>query len=214
MVAAASTAAGCHGAVGQAGSGGGSGGSTAGAGSGGGGGTPAPPHSDVVSASVARRLSRAEIDATVRDLLGDTSAPASRFLAEDEYTPFDNDYSRQRASSALIDSLEATATDIAARVLTTANRGRVVPCTPTGPGDAACFRQTVQTVGKRLFRRPLSDDEVTAYMTLQSFATENNPTVAHDFYTAVGLVLRSLLQDPEFLYRIETGTPTQEAGVF
>src|SRR4051794_22393562 len=213
MVAAASTAAGCHGAVGQAGSGGGSGGSTAGAGSGGGGGTPAPPHSDVVSASVARRLSRSELDATVRDLLGDTTNPASKLLQEDEYTPFDNDYSRQQASSALIDSLEATADDIAARVLAPANRSRIVPCVPSGPGDAACFRQVIETAGRRLFRRPLSEQEITAYLALQSFATENNPSVPHDFYTAVNLMLRSMLQDPEFLYRIEIGTPATAPGV-
>jgi len=179
-------------------------------GSGGGGVTP---QSDLASASVARRLSRAEIDATVRDLLGDATNPASRFLAEDEYTPFDNDYTRQRASAALIDSLEATADDIAARVLAPASRSRIVACTPTGPGDAACFRQVIETVGRRLFRRPLSEDEITAYLALQSFATENNPSVPHDFYTAVELMLRSMLQDPEFLYRIEVGTPTSEPGV-
>ena len=115
-----------------------------GAGSGGAGGAATPPHSDVVSASVARRLSRAEIDATVRDLLGDATNPASRFLAEDEYTPFDNDYTRQKPSAALIDALEATADDIATRVLAPANRSRVVPCTPSGPGDAACFRQVIE----------------------------------------------------------------------
>ena len=151
------------------------------------------PRADTASASVARRLSRTEIDATVRDLLGDTTNPAGRFLAEDEFTPFDNDYTRQNPSAALIDSLEATAGDIAARVLAPATRSRIVTCTPTGPGDAACFRQVIETVGRRLFRRPLSEDEITAYLTLQSFATENNPTVPHDFYTAVGLVLRSML---------------------
>jgi hypothetical protein len=172
-----------------------------------------PVGSPVASASVARRLSRAEIDATVRDLLGDTTNPASRFLAEDEYTPFDNDYTRQTASAALIDSVEATADDIAARVLTAANRSRIVTCTPTGAGDAVCFRQVIETVGRRLFRRPLSETEITAYLTLQSFATENNPSVPHDFYTAVNLMLRSMLQDPEFLYRIEIGTPTADPGV-
>jgi hypothetical protein len=199
LVAVATTA--CDGKIGRNGSGTvtGSGGSA--------------PRSDTVSASVARRLSRAEIDATVRDLLGDTTNPASRFLAEDEYTPFDNDYTRQSASAALIDSLEATADDIAARVLAPATRSQIVPCTPSGAGDAVCFRQVIETVGRRLFRRPLADDEITAYLTLQSFATENNPTVPHDFYTAVGLVLRSMLQDPEFLYRIEVGTPTAAPGV-
>jgi hypothetical protein len=172
-----------------------------------------PPRSDAVSASVARRLSRAEIDATVRDLLGDATNPASRFLAEDEYTPFDNDYTRQKPSAALIDALEATADDIAARVLAPATRSRIVPCTPTGPGDAACFRQVIETVGRRLFRRPLSEAEITAYLALQSFATENNAAVPHDFYTAVNLMLRSMLQDPEFLYRIEIGTPSTAPGV-
>ena len=201
----AAVSAGCQGKVGAPGAGSGG---VAGTGTGG-----APPQSATVSPSVARRLSRAELDATVRDLLGDTTNPASHFLAEDEYTPFDNDYTRQKPSAALIDALEATADDIAARVLAPANRGKVIPCTPTGPGDATCFRQVISTVGRRLFRRPLSEDEITAYLTLQSFATENNPSVPHDFYTAVGLLLRSMLQDPEFLYRIEVGTPPAAAGV-
>ena len=68
-------------------------------------------------------------------------------------------------------------------------------------------------MGRRLFRRPLSEDEITAYLALQSFATENNPSVPHDFYTAVNLMLRSMLQDPEFLYRIEIGTPSTAPGV-
>ena len=119
-------AAACNGKIGNNGSG------TISTGAGG-----SAPRSDAVSASVARRLSRAEIDATVRDLLGDATNPASRFLAEDEYTPFDNDYTRQKPSAALIDALEANADDIAARVLAPASRSRIVPCTPSGPGDAA-----------------------------------------------------------------------------
>ncbi len=171
------------------------------------------PASNTAFASVARRLSRSELDNTVRDLLGDTTNPASKFLEEDEYTPFDNDYSRQKASAALINSLEAAASDIADRVLAPGNRAKIVPCTPTGAGDAACFQQTIQTVGQRLFRRPLADDEVTAYLTLQSYATQDNAAVPHDFYTAVNLMLRSMLQDPEFLYRIEIGTRTSDANV-
>ena len=52
----------------------------------------------IASASVARRLTRAELDNTVRDLLGDNTAPAAKFLIEDEYRPFDNDYTAQAAS--------------------------------------------------------------------------------------------------------------------
>ena len=171
-------------------------------------------NSTTASASVARRLSRSELDNTVRDLLGDTTNPTVRFLDEDEYRPFDNDYSVQRASAALINALEVLAEDIAARAMDPATRDGLMPCTPSGADDAACFRQTIEVLGKRVFRRPLSEQEITAYLTLQSFATEDNPLVQHDFYTAVNLMLRSMLQDPEFLYRIEVGTATAEPGIF
>jgi hypothetical protein len=179
-----------------------------------GGGSVGPGNLSTASASVARRLSRTELSNLVRDALGDDSGAASKFLSEDQYRPFDNDYTVQSASSALIESLEATASDIAARAVSAANRGKVVPCTPAGPGDAACLRRTIESVGRRLYRRPLSEEQVQAYLTLQSYSTENAPGVAHDFYTAVNLVLRSMLQDPEVLYRIEVGTPTGEPGIF
>jgi hypothetical protein len=163
--------------------------------------------------SVARRLTRTELDNVVRDLLGDTTRPASKYLAEDEYGPFDNDYTLQRASAALIDSLAAFAEDVAARAVSSANRERVVPCTPSGAGDTACFEQTVELLGKRFFRRPLTPAEIEPYLALQAFATEDNPAVENDFYTGIDLVLRGMLQDPEFLYRIEVGEATAEAGV-
>jgi hypothetical protein len=163
---------------------------------------------------VARRLSRAELSSVLRDVLGDDSGSPGKFLNDDVYRPFDNDYTVQAASRALIESLEAMADDVAARAVLPANRAKVVPCTPTGPGDTVCLKSTIESVGQRLYRRPLSEAQVAAYLTLQSYATEPNTDVPHDFYTAVNFVLRSMLQDPEVLYRIETGTPTGEAGIF
>jgi hypothetical protein len=177
------------------------------------GGVPAQPF--VASSSVARRLSRAEFDNTVRDVLGDDTHPATRLLPEDLYAPYDNDYRMQSASGALIDSLEALANDVAARVVADATlRERLVTCTPSGPGDATCFRQVTEAFTRRAFRRPVSSSEVDAYMTLLAFATEDNPDVPHDFYTAVELLVRSVLQDPEFLYRIEVGKDAGQKRVF
>ncbi|HWP05142.1 MAG TPA: DUF1588 domain-containing protein [Polyangiaceae bacterium] len=224
-----STASGATGGTGGAAARGGSGGSAATSGSSGKGGAGARGGSGGASGAAgqsgagpaptaletgARRLTRSELDNIVRDLFGDATSPAQKVLAEDEFNPFDNDYTLQRASRALIDSLEALADDVAARALAPAARSKVVPCTPSGAGDTACFRETVTALGLRLFRRPLADDEVSAYMTLQAFSTEDNPDVPHDFYTGIELVLRSMLQDPEFLYRLELGTPQAEAGVF
>lgn len=196
---------------------GGSGASGAGGatGSGAAGGLPDPASGAVVLESVSRRLTQAEIDNVVRDVLSDDSAPATRILLEDEYSPYDNDYTLQQASRALIDGLEAMAEDVARRALADAEvRAAIVPCTPTDDGDADCFRQVIETLGRRLFRRPLAETEVEAYLTLQSFAIEDNPHVDNDFYTAVELFLRSVLQDPEFLYRLEVGTASAQDDVF
>src|SRR6186713_976723 len=71
----------------------------------------------VASESVARRLSRAELDNTLDTLLHDDTSPARQILSEDEHSPYDNDYTLQIASAALIDSLELLGTDVARRAV-------------------------------------------------------------------------------------------------
>lgn len=174
-------------------------------GPGSGAGTAAGPAGQLLSESGARRLSQAEFDNVLADVLGESKRSASQILLEDEFTPYDNDYTLQQASQALIDGLQSLAETVARAALSDpVRRAQLVPCTPTGPADATCFRSVIQTLGQRLLRRPLRAEEVDAYLTLQEFSTENNPHVDNDFYTGVELFLRSVLQDPEFLYRIET----------
>ncbi|HKU42956.1 MAG TPA: DUF1587 domain-containing protein, partial [Polyangiales bacterium] len=72
------------------------------------------------SPTLARRLSRVELDNTLRDLLGDETAPASHGLAEDLYAPYDNDYPSQLASSAYVEALDLFASDAASRALSNA----------------------------------------------------------------------------------------------
>ena len=176
---------------------------------------PPPENVDLVPESQARRLSQAELDNTLADLVDDQTRPARTFIAEDEFAPYDNDYSLQLVSRTLIESMEVLSIDVANRLIEDpTRRGLVVPCNPTGPGDAACFQQFIETFGRLAMRRPLSDAEIDAYMTLQSFATEDIPEVDNDFYTAVALVISAIIQDPEFLYRIEIGDETTEPGVF
>lgn len=176
--------------------------------------TRAPVDPALALESGSRRLSRAELDRTLEDLLGDDTAPATRVLAEDEFVPYDNDYTKQQASQALIASLEILAQDVAGRAMADgARRAQIVPCTPNGSGDTGCFRTFLEDFLPKALRRAVLPTEVDAYMALQSFATENNQYVDNDFYTAVGLAIEAALQDPEFLYRVEGGTPTNERGV-
>ena len=161
--------------------------------------------------SGARRLTRVEYDDTLRDLLHDTTRSGSTTLPEDATTPFDNDYTTQLCSGALIEAAEVLADEAAARAVADPSvLEAIVPCAPTGPDDSECLRKFIQTFGRKAFRRPLDDAEIDRYLGLQALAVE-----AGDFTFGVELVLRVLLQNPSFLYRIEVATPVADApGVF
>jgi hypothetical protein len=160
------------------------------------------PTTSVPAASGARRLSRVEYDATLTDLLSDGTSSGFALLPADGTDPFDNDYTAQLASGALIDGVEKLATDAAARAVGNPTvRGSLLGCAPSGPGDAACFERFVRGFGRRVLRRSLTDAEVQAYLGLQSFSVE-----ANDFNEGMRWVITALLQQPEFLYRIERGT--------
>lgn len=164
-----------------------------------------------VATSGLRRLSRVEVDATVRDLLGDDQGRGRRLLPADSTDPFDNDYRLQTASGALVEAAEALAVELSDATLADVQlRARLLPCQPTGPNDVACLRAFVQSFGRRALRRPLPDVEVERFMALQPYSVE-----ANDFDFGVKLVIRAMLQHPEFLYRVELGEPVSgQAGIF
>lgn len=175
---------------------------------------PEPVPDDVaeeIGVSGLRRLSLAEYEQTVGDLLGLTPAQVQELLPADTLTPFDNDFTTQTASEALIKGLELLAGDVAEAVVASPElREALVPCTPTGPDDAVCFRDFLTQLGRRMLRRPLSDAELDRFATLQSYAIDED-----DFWAGVGAGLRLLLQHPEFIYRVELGQPVPDApGVF
>ncbi len=150
-----------------------------------------------------RRLTVREYNATVRDLLGEGAAPSARFLPEDRRTPFDNDFTTQTASRVLVEGVEALARDIAARtVADPARRDLVVGCAPSSADDDDCMRSFVTAQGRRMLRRPLTAEEVDAFTRLGLDAAAQT-----EFFGGVEAVLTAWLQDPAFLYRIETGVP-------
>lgn len=163
-----------------------------------------------IGISGARRLTAAEFDASVRDLYG-VGVVSELALPEDLRTPYDNDYTQQIASEALITAAESLAGDIAREVVADpALREAIVPCVPSGADDAACFRAFVSRQGRRAFRRPLSEEEVEAFMGLMAHAE-----AAGDFWTAIDSAVRALVQHPFFLYRVELGAPVAGTeGVF
>ncbi len=173
---------------------------------------PTEAEANEVGASGARRLTAIELRATVLDLVGVDVDDAELTLPTDDRTPFDNDFTKQTASQALIDGVEVISGEVASAVVADpALRAAIVPCQPSGPADADCFRAFVATFGRRALRRTMSDAEI------ENFAAHFLPhaELEGDFWVAVDSGLRAFLQHPEFLYRIEIGEPVPGfAGLF
>ncbi len=182
------------------------------------GGTPPPQDEGQVGRTGLRRLTANEYDNTVRDLLLGDEAQSALLLPYDKPVPFDNEYGNQVASQALIEGADLLAADAADRLLEDpTRRDEVVGCVPTSPGDDACMRSFVERFGRRALRRPLTADEIELFLHgehgddgVLDYAVSDG-----DFYTGVDTFVRMILQDPEFLYRVEIGSPVEGLeGVF
>lgn len=172
---------------------------------------PQPDDLDLVPFAGLRRLTAAEHDATMHDLLGDPLGDSVLFLPEDARTPFDNDYTLQDPSQSLVSGADLLASDAAAGLVDDPARlAEVVGCEPAAADDAACFESFVRAFGRRAFRRPLSEEEVSQYLQMLDFASERD-----DFNEAVEAAVRTMLSSPSFLYRVELGERVDGSeGVF
>ena len=157
-----------------------------------------PPTAIPPAPSPLRRLTRAEYDNTVRDLLGTQTTPSASFPAEDIGTGFTNNAGAQSISGLLIEAYESAAADLATEAVV--DLPGLLGCDPASAGLDACMQSFLPAFGLRAFRRPLDDDELARWLDFsRALAT------TYDDTTAVRLVVQGVLQSPHFLYRVETG---------
>jgi hypothetical protein len=147
-------------------------------------------------AAEARLLTRLQYDNTVRDLLGDDTAPALGFPAENTLLGFGNNADAHRASLLLTEEHLAAAEGIAARAVA---RGvdALLPC-EAGDRSEACVSRFISEFGYRAFRRPLGDEE--SQPLLELFRAGS----AWGFDRALELLIQTILQSPQLLYRTES----------
>jgi hypothetical protein len=172
-----------------------------GSGSGTGTGTTGPIPEAQPGDRVMRRITAAEYVQTVTDVLEVTpTAP----LPED--LPFAG-LSRVGAGRVTTNTLaaeqyEAAARDVAMRAFADPARARRLSgCHPTGPADATCARTAIARLGARLFRRPLTEVELTRYADLVLAGAAQTGT----FDGGLALATSGLLQSPRFLHHVEIG---------
>lgn len=148
------------------------------------------------------RLTHAQYDNTIRDLFGKDMRASASFLADPAFEGFNNNARALTVSDRLARDYRRAAEAIAEdAVVDQAVLDSILPCAPEGDG-AACARQFIQQLGKRVYRRPLAAEQVEAYVA--AFARGNGLFESGTpFEQGVRHVIEVMLQSPHFLYRVE-----------
>ena len=81
-----------------------------------------------------------------------------------------------------------------------------VPCTPSATVDSECAETSIEALGRRLWRRPLSDDERSTLTSLANTAAQT----LNSFDQGLVYSFSAMLQSPHFLFRVELGEPDPE----
>ena len=157
----------------------------------------------VPGAPVTRRLSPSQYEAAIRDVFGPTVELGGRFEPEmrrDGLLAIGAGY--VSVTSTGMQQYEAMSRAIAAQVVDEKHRDLLIPCKPasaTAPDDA-CAAKFFSSVGRALYGRPLTPDELGTQVTASNLGASE----LKDFYSGMWLSLASMLASPEFLFREET----------
>lgn len=155
-----------------------------------------------------RLLTRVQYDASVRDLFKGLPRVSftGGFPAENEVMGFATDVRSHQASAWLVEAHLLASEAVAAEVV--AALPQLLPCAATAH-DAACAHAFVDEYGERAFRRELAAEERAPLVEAadEMFAGEG-------FDAAIALVVESLLQSPQFLYRMEYAAEQEAPEVY
>jgi hypothetical protein len=138
------------------------------------------------------RMKDAAYDAVISDLLGLTALsnngnqPPSSLLSPD-------------SDGAITDigwnGYLSAAQEIAAEVMAGTNKSKFISCDPTK--DTSCLTNTVKSFGRKAFRRPLTDAELTSFMRLNSLTPAGKPLEVAESILYAFLASPSFIQLPE-----------------
>lgn len=119
-------------------------------------------------------------------------------------------------SGGQVQTIQSVASSVAKQVMNVENRQHLVACRPElidGP-DPTCAAQFISKVGRLLFRRALTDDEIAEYVEYASVAAQELDGIESaegeeldGFYAGLEVVLEGLLLHPEVLFIVESAEP-------
>ena len=201
---AAGSSSGSSGAAGTSPTTGGAGGTTGGTGgttggTSGAGGTGAVTNCvpGVPSTSQVPRMLNQEYDAVVKDLLGVTTLTSAGNMPPSSLLADDSDGSLTEISW---NAYLSAADKIAAEVMAGTNRTRFISC---DPAMAACLTDTIRAFGRKAFRRPLTEAEVTSFARLDMLTPAGTANEVAEAMLYAFLVSPSFIMLPELAQDVE-----------
>jgi Protein of unknown function (DUF1588)/Protein of unknown function (DUF1592)/Protein of unknown function (DUF1585)/Protein of unknown function (DUF1595) len=103
---------------------------------------------------------------------------------------------------------QRTAGALAEQVVSLEHRNFLVPCTPRHDdrADRRCATEFLSPVGRLLFRRPLSKQEVDHWVTDAGEAADR----LKDFYAGLSVTLEGMLVSPDMLFIVDRAVPERD----
>ncbi|MBL8685404.1 MAG: DUF1592 domain-containing protein [Myxococcales bacterium] len=151
-----------------------------------------------------RRLTRAQYTNAIRDVFDETLI-VPRSLEPDKRPEGSSSIggTETTISQRGTEQYQDAAYDLAEQILRNpTRRARYVTCTAAGVRDDACAGTFLRTIGRKLWRRPVTDAELATLVAISGRAAE----ALMDFHRGLEFGLSALLQSPNFLFREEMGT--------
>jgi hypothetical protein len=148
-----------------------------------------------------RRLSNREYNNVVRDLLGDLSKPADRFVTDVYQNGYDNGSAGLAVQSDQVLDYQSAAESLAANAVQGGMDRLLGGCTTATANERLCLEALLSGFASRAFRRPLTATEAARLRDV--FAAESQDGAS--FERGIQSVLEVILQSPQFLYREELG---------
>lgn len=153
-----------------------------------------------------RRLTVEQFERSIHDVLGEHITVPSRIDPDDRRDGLlAVGASFAGVTPSGFEKYEAAAATIAQQALDAEHRDDLVQCQPSSASSAddECAGAFLERVGRRLFRRSLTTEELGARVAV---AGQSASTLS-DFYGGLELALTSLLVSPDFLFRVEEAEP-------
>ncbi len=128
---------------------------------------------------------------------------------------FENIARLQVPSAALIEGYQRGALEVTRIVFASpdafeVNTGLEVPDTADEANAAA--ETLIRDLGYRIFRRPVTEQDVERYGAVFAASFESTGDMGDDFLVAMSLTLSAMLQSPHFLYLLEEGRGGEDAA--